>query len=71
MCRHRSYVHLLRNAADDLNSRADAEAPAELRRVYDRANVAETPKDISARIERRSIKDPRLVGWLGPTSTRA
>lgn len=42
----------------------DAEAPTELRSVYDRADMAWAPKDISSRIERRSIKDPRLAGWV-------
>ena len=60
----RCYVHLLRNAADHLDRKADAEALTELRWVYDRANVAEATKDISAWIERWSKKAPRLVGWV-------
>ncbi len=60
----RCYVHLLRNATDHLDTKADGEALTELRWVYDRANVAEATKDISAWIERWSSKVPRLVGWV-------
>ena len=61
----RCYAHLLSNASDQLDRKADDEALAELRWAYDRANMAEAANDISAWIERWSSKVPRLVGWVG------
>lgn len=61
---YRHKVHLLRDAADHLDRKADAEALTELYWLYGRAYVAEAIKDISALIEPWAKKAPRLVGWV-------
>ena len=57
----RCYVHFLRNALDHMPRKADDDCLQELRWLYDRRNLAEAQKDLSAWIARwQSAYPPAL-----------
>ncbi len=57
----RCYVHVLRNALDDLPRKADDDCLQELRRLYDRRDLAEAQRDLAAWLTKWSTKDPKLT----------
>jgi len=60
----RCYVHFLRNALDHLPRRADDDCLQELRWLYDRRNLEEARRDLSAWIKRWQGKYPKLCDWV-------
>ena len=57
----RCYVHFLRNALDYLPRKADDDCLQELRRLYDRRDLAEAQRDLAAWLTKWSTKDPKLT----------
>ena len=60
----RCYVHFLRNALDYLPRKADDDCLQELRWIYDRRNIQEAQRDLSAWIGKWQAKYPKLVDWV-------
>lgn len=60
----RCYVHFLRNALDHLPRKADDDCLKELRWLYDRRNLEEARKDLSAWLSRWQDKYPKLCAWV-------
>jgi putative transposase len=60
----RCYVHFLRNALDHMPRKANDDCLQELRWLYDRRNLAEAQKDLSAWITRWQSTYPRLCDWV-------
>ena len=59
----RCYVHFLRNALDHMPRKASDDCLQELRWLYDRRDLAEAQKDLSAWICRWQGVYPRLCDW--------
>jgi transposase-like protein len=59
----RCYVHFLRNALDYLPRKADDDCLTELRWLYDRRDLEEAQRDLSAWLARWGGKYPRLCVW--------
>ncbi len=60
----RCYVHFLRNALDHMPRKANDDCLQELRWLYDRRNLAEAQKDLSAWISRWQSTYSRLCDWV-------
>lgn len=60
----RCYVHFLRNALDHMPRKASDDCLRELRWLYDRRNLAEAHKDLSAWLVRWQGTYPRLCDWV-------
>jgi Transposase and inactivated derivatives len=60
----RCYVHFLRNALDYLPRKADDDCLQELRWIYDRRDIQEAHRDLSAWIGKWAGKYPKLVDWV-------
>lgn len=60
----RCYVHFLRNALDYLPRKADDDCLQELRWIYDRRDIQEAQRDLSAWIGKWQAKYPKLVDWV-------
>ena len=60
----RCYVHFLRNCLDHLPRKASDDCLQELRWLYDRRDVAEAQKDLSAWITRWQKTYPKLCDWV-------
>jgi putative transposase len=60
----RCYVHFLRNALDHLPRKADDDCLQELRWLYDRRNLEEARRDLSAWLQRWQQKYPKLCNWV-------
>jgi putative transposase len=60
----RCYVHFLRNALDYLPRKADDDCLQELRWLYDRRNLEEARRDLSAWLQRWQQKYPKLCNWV-------
>jgi putative transposase len=60
----RCYVHFLRNALDHLPRRANDDCLQELRWIYDRRELAEVRRDLSAWLTKWSGKYARLCAWV-------
>ena len=60
----RCYVHLLRNTLDYLPRKADDDCLQELRWIYDRRDIQEAQRDLSAWIGKWQAKYPKLVDWV-------
>jgi transposase-like protein len=60
----RCYVHFLRNALDYLPRKADDDCLQELRWIYDRRDLQEAQRDLSAWIGKWQGKYPKLVDWV-------
>jgi putative transposase len=60
----RCYVHFLRNALDHMPRKASDDCLQELRWLYDRRNLAEAQKDLSAWITRWQKTYPKLCDWV-------
>ena len=60
----RCYVHFLRNALDHLPRKADDDCLRELRWLYDRRNLEEARKDLSAWLKRWQGKYTKLCAWV-------
>ncbi len=69
----RCYVHFLRNALDYLPRKADDDCLQELRWIYDRRDIQEADRDLSAWIGKWQTTYPKLVDWaesnIGETLT--
>ena len=63
----RCYVHFLRNALDHLPRKADDDCLQELRWLYDRRNVEEARRDLSAWIAKWGNRYDKLVDWVEET----
>ena len=59
----RCYVHFLRNALDHMPRKANDDCLQELRWLYDRRDLSEAQKDLSAWICRWQKTYPRLCDW--------
>lgn len=60
----RCYVHFLRNALDYLPRKADDDCLKELRWLYDRRDLTEAQRDLSAWVDRWRNKYQKLCGWV-------
>ena len=60
----RCYLHFLRNALDYLPRKADDDCLQELRWLYDRRDIQEAQRDLSAWIGKWQAKYPKLVDWV-------
>lgn len=60
----RCYVHFLRNALDYLPRKADDDCLKELRWIYDRRDLNEAQRDLSAWLARWQDKYPKLCNWV-------
>ena len=60
----RCYVHFLRNALDYLPRKADDDCLMELRWLYDRQNLEEAWRDLSAWLKKWQGKYPKLCDWV-------
>jgi putative transposase len=60
----RCYVHFLRNALDYLPRKADDDCLQELRWIYDRRDIQEAQRDLTAWIGKWQGKYPKLVDWV-------
>jgi len=60
----RCYVHFLRNALDYLPRKADDDCLQELRWLYDRRNLEETRRDLTAWLAKWQHKYPKLCNWV-------
>jgi len=60
----RCYVHFLRNALDYLPRKADDDCLQELRWLYDRRNLEETRRDLTAWLAKWQHKYPILCNWV-------
>jgi hypothetical protein len=60
----RCYVHFLRNALDYLPRKADDDCLMELRWLYDRRDVEEARRDLSAWLGKWAARYPKLCSWV-------
>jgi putative transposase len=60
----RCYVHFLRNALDHMPRKANDDCLQELRWLYDRRNLSEAQKDLSAWLARWQKTYPKLCDWV-------
>jgi putative transposase len=60
----RCYVHFLRNALDYLPRKANDDCLQELRWLYDRRDITEAQRDLTAWIGKWAAKYPKLVEWV-------
>lgn len=60
----RCYVHFLRNALDYLPRKADDDCLQELRWLYDRRNLEEARRDLTAWLAKWQQKYPKLCDWV-------
>lgn len=60
----RCYVHFLRNCRDHLPRKADEDCLRELRWLYDRRDIAEARRDLSAWLDKWYDKYPKLCDWV-------
>jgi putative transposase len=60
----RCYVHFLRNALDYLPRKADDDCLLELRWLYDRRDLEEARRDLTAWLKRWQDKYPKLCAWV-------
>ena len=60
----RCYVHFLRNALDYLPRKADDDCLQELRWLYDRRNLEESRRDLTAWLQKWQQKYPKLCNWV-------
>jgi putative transposase len=60
----RCYVHFLRNALDYLPRKADDDCLQELRWLYDRRNLEEARRDLTAWLAKWQQKYPKLCNWV-------
>ena len=60
----RCYVHFLRNALDYVPRKVDDDCLQELRRFYDRRELAEVRRDIAAWLAKWQPKYPKLCLWV-------
>ena len=60
----RCYVHFLRNALDHLPRKADDDCLQELRWLYDRRNLEEARRDLTAWLGKWQKKYPKLCNWV-------
>jgi putative transposase len=60
----RCYVHFLRNALDYVPRRVDDDCLQELRWFYDRRDLAEVRRDLTAWLGKWQAKYPKLCGWV-------
>jgi putative transposase len=60
----RCYVHFLRNALDYLPRKANDDCLMELRWLYDRRNVEEARRDLTAWLAKWTKRYPRLCVWV-------
>lgn len=60
----RCYVHFLRNALDYLPRKADDDCLQELRWLYDRRNLEEARRDLTAWLAKWQQKYPKLCAWV-------
>ena len=60
----RCYVHFLRNALDYLPRKADDDCLMELRWIYDRRNLEEARRDLTAWLAKWSARYPKLCAWV-------
>ena len=60
----RCYVHFLRNALDHLPRKADDDCMKELRWLYDRRDLEEARRDLSAWLLKWQGKYPKLCDWV-------
>ena len=60
----RCYVHFLRNALDYLPRKADDDCLQELRWLYDRRNLDEARRDLTAWLQKWQQKYPKLCSWV-------
>jgi transposase-like protein len=60
----RCYVHFLRNALDHLPRKANNDCLMELRRLYDRRNLEEAGRNLSAWLGKWSSRYPKLCDWV-------
>jgi putative transposase len=63
----RCYVHFLRNALDYLPRKAGDDCLQELRWLYDRRNLEEARRDLSAWLQKWQQKYPKLCNWVEET----
>ena len=57
-------MHFLRNALDHLPRKADDDCLQELRWLYDRRNLEEARRDLSAWLQKWQQKYPKLCNWV-------
>jgi putative transposase len=60
----RCYVHFLRNARDYLPRRAEDDCLKELRWLYERRDLEEARRDLSAWLLKWAVKYPKLCDWV-------
>jgi putative transposase len=60
----RCYVHFLRNALDYLPRKADDDCMQELRWIYDRRDLEEARRDLTAWLQKWQPKYPKLCNWV-------
>jgi putative transposase len=60
----RCYVHFLRNTLDYLPRNADDDCLMELRWIYDRRNLEEARRDLTAWLAKWSARYPKLCAWV-------
>lgn len=60
----RCYVHFLRNALDYLPRKKDDDCLTELRRLYDRRNIAEARTDLAQWLKKWEGRYPKLCSWV-------
>jgi transposase-like protein len=60
----RCYVHFLRNALDYLPRKADDDCLMELRWIYDRRNLEEARRDLTAWLAKWGNCYPKLCAWV-------
>jgi putative transposase len=63
-CWQRCYVHFLRNTLDYLPRKADDDCLTELRWFYERRNVEEARRDLTAWLAKWQAKYPKLCEWV-------
>jgi len=63
----RCYVHFLRNALDYLPRKAGDDCLQELRWLYDRRNLDEARRDLSAWLQKWQQKHAKLCNWVEET----
>lgn len=63
----RCYVHFLRNALDYVPRKVDDDCLRELRWLYDRRDIAEARRDLSAWLAKWQSKYPKLCTWAEDT----
>jgi transposase-like protein len=63
-CWQRCYVHFLRNALDYLPRKADDDCLLELRWLYDRRDLEEARRDLTAWLKRWQERYPKLCAWV-------